>query len=217
MIHGYKKEFGKTFSPRCGVYVRYGEQWSNICAYLGITLQELFSPEIRAPQLVNELYNQQNRIELFLQLFLPEKWKKGRNQEEFLSISALKRSLRWFGSTKLIKWITENARQKDSERIIDIKNVPPAKACRAPLRVGLRLYRRRQLFLLCILCLCFSGCLRFFGRMKAPKERRFNIGDEYFTRLVPENCKGVMPRCIYIIYAALYLHHLLLVLRGKVW
>jgi hypothetical protein len=43
--------------------------------------------------------------------------------------------------------------------------------------------------------------------MKAPKERRFNIGDEDFTRLLPENCKeayenckGVMPRCIYIIY-----------------
>ena len=59
--------------------------------------------------------------------------------------------------------------------------------------------------------------------MKVPKERRFNIGDEDFTRLLPENCKeayenckGVMPRCIYIIYAALYLHHLLLALRGKV-
>ena len=38
--------------------------------------------------------------------------KKGRNQEEFLSISALKRSLRAFGSTKPRKWITENALQK---------------------------------------------------------------------------------------------------------
>ena len=56
--------------------------------------------------------NQQNRIELFLQLFLPEKWKKGRNQEEILSISALKRLLRWFESTKLMKWITENLLQK---------------------------------------------------------------------------------------------------------
>ena len=36
----------------------------------------------------------------------------GRNQEELLSISALKQSLRAFESTKLIKWITENALQK---------------------------------------------------------------------------------------------------------
>lgn len=27
-----------------------------ICEYLGVTLQEFFSPEIRDPQLVNELY-----------------------------------------------------------------------------------------------------------------------------------------------------------------
>ena len=56
--------------------------------------------------------NQQNRVDYLSQLFLPEKWKKGRNQEEFLSISALKRLLRWFESTKPLKWITENALQK---------------------------------------------------------------------------------------------------------
>ena len=28
-----------------------------ICEYLGVTLQEFFSPEIHDPQLVNELYN----------------------------------------------------------------------------------------------------------------------------------------------------------------
>ena len=28
-----------------------------ICEYLGVTLQEFFSPEIQDPQLVNELYN----------------------------------------------------------------------------------------------------------------------------------------------------------------